>query len=111
MEAGLDCACVTKTVHFTHHHENIMKDYIVTTLNKDYPNRNKVWADSLSKGDVIYVDNAPAVYVSHRAMRTPSGIGSRTIVVTYYKVVTTAGEVEVNDIASFIRSPIRTVSE
>ena len=104
MEAGLDCACVTKTVHFTHHHENIMKDYIVTTL-------NKVWADSLSKGDVIYVDNAPAVYVSHRAMRTPSGIGSRTIVVTYYKVVTTAGEVEVNDIASFIRSPIRTVSE
>ena len=84
---------------------------LATTLNKDYPNRNKVWADSLSKGDVIYVDNAPAVYVSHRAMRTPSGIGSRTIMVTSYKVVTTAGEVEVNDIASFIRSPIRTASE
>ena len=84
---------------------------LATTLNKDYPNRNGVWADKLSKGDVIYADNVPVVYLSHRVMRTPSGIGSRTILVSYYKVVTTAGETEVNDIASFIRSPIQTASE
>ncbi len=84
---------------------------LTTNLNTDYPNRNAVWADSLSKGDVIYVDNEAVVYLSHRAMRTPSGIGSRTIMVTYYKVITTQGETEVNDIASFIRSPIKTVTK
>jgi hypothetical protein len=84
---------------------------LATTLNKDYPNRNKVWADSLSKGDVIYVDNEPVVYLSHRVVQTPSGIGSRTMLITYYKVITINGEAEVNDIASFIRSAIRTASE
>ena len=83
---------------------------LATTLNNDYPNRNGVWADKLSKGDVIYADNVPVVYLSHRVIQTPSGIGSRTMLVTYYKVITINGEAEVNDIASFIRSPIRTVS-
>jgi len=84
---------------------------LATTLNNDYPNRNGVWADKLSKGDVIYADNEPVVYLSHRVVQTPSGIGSRTMLITYYKVITINGEAEVNDIASFIRSPIRTVSE
>ena len=84
---------------------------LATTLNNDYPNRNGVWADKLSKGDVIYADNVPVVYLSHRVIQTPSGIGSRTILVTYYKVITINGEAEVNDIASFIRSAIRTASE
>jgi hypothetical protein len=84
---------------------------LATTLNNDYPNRNGVWADKLSKGDVIYADNVPVVYLSHRVIQTPSGIGSRTMLVTYYKVITINGEAEVNDIASFIRSAIRTVSE
>jgi len=75
---------------------------LATTLNNDYPNRN---------GDVIYVDNVPVVYLSHRVIQTPSGIGSRTMLVTYYKVITINGEAEVNDIASFIRPAIRTVSE
>ncbi len=84
---------------------------LATTLNNDYPNRNGVWADKLSKGDVIYADNVPVVYLSHRVIQTPSGIGSRTMLVTYYKVITINGEAEVNDIASFIRSVIRTASE
>ena len=84
---------------------------LASTLNNDYPNRNGVWADKLSKGDVIYADNVPVVYLSHRVIQTPSGIGSRTMLVTYYKVITINGEAEVNDIASFIRSAIRTVSE
>jgi|TARA_R110000751_G_scaffold47356_1_gene106122 hypothetical protein len=84
---------------------------LATTLNNDYPNRNGVWADKLSKGDVIYADNELVVYLSHRVVQTPSGIGSRTMLITYYKVITINGEAEVNDIASFIRSPIRTVSE
>ena len=84
---------------------------LATTLNNDYPNRNGVWADKLSKGDVIYADNEPVVYLSHRVVQTPSGIGSRTMLVTYYKVITINGEAEVNDIASFLRSAIRTVSE
>jgi len=84
---------------------------LATTLNNDYPNRNGVRADKLSKGDVIYVDNVPVVYLSHRVIQTPSGIGSRTMLVTYYKVITINGEAEVNDIASFIRPAIRTVSE
>jgi len=84
---------------------------LATTLNNDYPNRNGVWADKLSKGDVIYADNVPVVYLSHRVIQTPSGIGSRTMLVTYYKVITINGEAEVNDIASFIRPAIRTVSE
>lgn len=84
---------------------------LATTLNNDYPNRNGVWADKLSKGDVIYADNEPVVYLSHRVVQTPSGIGSRTMLVTYYKVITINGEAEVNDIASFIRSAIRTASE
>jgi hypothetical protein len=84
---------------------------LATTLNNDYPNRNGVWADKLSKGDVIYADNELVVYLSHRVVQTPSGIGSRTMLITYYKVITINGEQEVNDIASFIRSPIRTVSE
>lgn len=84
---------------------------LATTLNNDYPNRNGVWADKLSKGDVIYADNEPVVYLSHRVIQTPSGIGSRTMLVTYYKVITINGEAEVNDIASFIRSAIRTASE
>ena len=84
---------------------------LATTLNNDYPNRNGVWADKLSKGDVIYADNEPVVYLSHRVVQTPSGIGSRTMLITYYKVITINGEAEVNDIASFIRSPIRTVTE
>ena len=84
---------------------------LATTLNNDYPNRNGVWADKLSKGDVIYADNEPVVYLSHRVIQTPSGIGSRTMLVTYYKVITINGEAEVNDIASFIRSVIRTASE
>lgn len=84
---------------------------LATTLNNDYPNRNGVWADKLSKGDVIYADNVPVVYLSHRVIQTPSGIGSRTMLVTYYKVITINGEAEVNDIASFIRSTIRTASE
>jgi hypothetical protein len=84
---------------------------LATTLNNDYPNRNGVWADKLSKGDVIYADNVPVVYLSHRVIQTPSGIGSRTMLVTYYKVITINGEAEVNDIASFIRSAIRTASE
>jgi len=83
---------------------------LATTLNNDYPNRNGVWADKLSKGDVIYADNEPVVYLSHRVIQTPSGIGSRTMLVTYYKVITINGEAEVNDIASFIRSAIRTAS-
>ena len=83
---------------------------LATTLNNDYPNRNGVWADKLSKGDVIYADNVPVVYLSHRVIQTPSGIGSRTMLVTYYKVITINGEAEVNDIASFIRSVIRTAS-
>ena len=83
---------------------------LATTLNNDYPNRNGVWADKLSKGDVIYADNVPVVYLSHRVIQTPSGIGSRTMLVTYYKVITINGEAEVNDIASFIRSAIRTAS-
>jgi hypothetical protein len=83
---------------------------LATTLNNDYPNRNGVWADKLSKGDVIYADNEPVVYLSHRVVQTPSGIGSRTMLVTYYKVITINGEAEVNDIASFIRSAIRTAS-
>ena len=83
---------------------------LATTLNNDYPNRNGVWADKLSKGDVIYADNEPVVYLSHRVIQTPSGIGSRTMLVTYYKVITINGEAEVNDIASFIRSVIRTAS-
>ena len=84
---------------------------LATTLNNDHPNRNGVWADKLSKGDVIYADNELVVYLSHRVVQTPSGIGSRTMLITYYKVITINGEAEVNDIASFIRSPIRTVSE
>ena len=84
---------------------------LATTLNNDYPNRNGVWADKLSKGDVIYADNELVVYLSHRVVQTPSGIGSRTMLITYYKVITINGEAEVNDIASFIRSPIRTASE
>ncbi len=84
---------------------------LATTLNNDYPNRNGVWADKLSKGDVIYADNVPVVYLSHRVIQTPSGIGSRTMLVTYYKVITINGEAEVNDIASSIRSVIRTASE
>ena len=84
---------------------------LASTLNNDYPNRNGVWADKLSKGDVIYADNVPVVYLSHRVIQTPSGIGSRTMLVTYYKVITINGEAEVNDIASFIRSAIRTASE
>jgi len=84
---------------------------LATTLNNDYPNRNGVWADKLSKGDVIYADNVPVVYLSHRVIQTPSGIGSRTMLVTYYKVITINGEAEVNDIDSFIRSAIRTASE
>ena len=84
---------------------------LATTLNNDYPNRNGVWADKLSKGDVIYADNVPVVYLSHRVIQAPSGIGSRTMLVTYYKVITINGEAEVNDIASFIRSAIRTASE
>jgi len=87
---------------------------LATTLNNDYPNRNgrvRVWADKLTKGDVFYADNEPVVYLSHRVIRTPSGIGSRTMLVTYYKVITINGEAEVNDIASFIRSAIRTASE
>ena len=83
---------------------------LATTLNNDYPNRNGVWADKLYKGDVIYADNEPVVYLSHRVIQTPSGIGSRTMLVTYYKVITINGEAEVNDIASFIRSVIRTAS-
>jgi hypothetical protein len=84
---------------------------LATTLNNDYPNRNGVWADKLSKGDVIYADNEPVVNLSHRVIQSPSGIGSRTMLVTYYKVITINGEAEVNDIASFIRSAIRTASE
>ena len=84
---------------------------LATTINNDYPNRNGVWADKLTKGDVIYADNEPVVYLSHRVIQTPSGIGSRTMLVTYYKVITINGEAEVNDIASFIRSAIRTASE
>jgi len=84
---------------------------LATALNNDYPNRNGVWADKLSKGDVIYADNEPVVYLSHRVVQTPSGIGSRTMLITYYKVITINGEAEVNDIASFIRSAIRTASE
>ena len=83
---------------------------LATTLNNDYTNRNGVWADKLSKGDVIYADNEPVVYLSHRVIQTPNGIGSRTMLVTYYKVITINGEAEVNDIASFIRSAIRTAS-
>lgn len=84
---------------------------LATTINNDYPNRNGVWADKLTKGDVFYADNEPVVYLSHRVIQTPSGIGSRTMLVTYYKVITINGEAEVNDIASFIRSAIRTASE
>jgi hypothetical protein len=84
---------------------------LATTLNNDYSNRNGVWADKLSKGDVIYADSEPVVYLSHRVIQSPSGIGSRTMLVTYYKVITINGEAEVNDIASSIRSVIRTASE
>jgi hypothetical protein len=53
-------------------------------FHKHYPNHNKnMWAESLTKGDLILVNGRQAVYISHKAERLPNGMGGDKLVTTY----------------------------
>ena len=70
-------------------------------FHKHYPNYGKnMWAESLSKGDIILVDGKLTVYLSHITRQTPNGMGGyRTC--TEYRV---AGNPQpVNDICNSIQ--------
>ena len=56
-------------------------------FHKHYPDHGKnMWAESLSKGDIILVDGKPSIYLSHKSRRTPNGMGGyRTC--TEYRIV------------------------
>ena len=56
-------------------------------FHKHYPNYNKnMWAESLSKGDVITLNDRAVVYVSHETKRLPNGMGG-TKLSTHYTVI------------------------
>ena len=69
-------------------------------FHKDYPNHGKnIWAESLSKGDIILVDGKPSIYLSHTTTQTPNGMGGyRTC--TEYRIV--GDSQTVNDISNSI---------
>ena len=57
-------------------------------FHKHYPNHNKnMWAESLTKGDLILVNGKPVVYLSHTTRQVPNGMGGYTTC-TKYEVVT-----------------------
>lgn len=56
----------------------------VKNFDKHYPNHNKnMWAESLSKGDVILVEGSPAIYLSHRCYQSPNGMGGYYLMTEY----------------------------
>jgi hypothetical protein len=83
-------------------------------FHKHYPNHNKnMWAESLTKGDLILVNGRQAVYISHKAERLlngrqavyishkaerlPNGMGGDKLVTTYTIVDHTSELVTIKD--------------
>ena len=71
-------------------------------FHKDYPNYGKnMWAESLTKGDLILVNGKPVVYLSHTTKQIPNGMGGyRTC--TEFEVVTGLSIDTLNDISNTI---------
>ena len=67
-------------------------------FHKHYPNHNKnMWAESLTKGDIIVVNGRQAIYISHKAERLPNGMGGDKLVTTYTIVDHTSELVTIRD--------------
>ena len=67
-------------------------------FHKHYPNHNKnMWAESLTKGDIIVVNGRQAVYISHKAERLPNGMGGDKLVTTYTIIDHTSELVTIKD--------------
>ena len=56
-------------------------------FHKHYPNHNKnMWAESLTRGDLIRLNDRVVVYISHETKRLPNGMGG-TRLTTHYTVI------------------------
>ena len=67
-------------------------------FHKHYPNHNKnMWAESLTKGDIIVVNGRQAIYISHKAERLPNGMGGDKLVTTYTIIDHTSELVTIQD--------------
>ena len=76
-------------------------------FHKHYPNHNKnLWAESLTKGDLIMLNDRAVVYISHETKRLPNGMGG-TRLTTHYTVLTEEGVV----LASDHLNNIKTITE
>ena len=71
-------------------------------FHKHYPDHGKnMWAESLSKGDIILVDGKPSIYLSHTTKQIPNGMGGyRTC--TEFEVVTGLSIDTLDDITNLI---------
>ena len=66
-------------------------------FHKHYPNHNKnMWAESLTRGDLIMLNDRAVVYISHETKRLPNGMGG-TRLTTHYTVLTEEGVVLASD--------------
>ncbi len=74
-----------------------------TTFHKHYPNHNKnLWAESLSKGDVIHLNGRAVVYVSHETKRLPNGMGG-TKLSTHYTIIDKGNVILASDQLDYIK--------
>ena len=49
-------------------------------FHKHYPNHNKnLWAESLTKGDLIMLNDRAVVYISHETKRLPNGMAAQGV--------------------------------
>lgn len=56
-------------------------------FHKHYPSPNEnMWAESLTRGDLIMLNDRPVVYISHETKRLPNGMGG-TSLSTHYTVI------------------------
>ncbi len=56
-------------------------------FHKHYPNHNKnMWAESLTRGDLIMLNDRAVVYISHETKWLPNGMGGERKT-THYTVI------------------------
>ena len=73
-------------------------------FHKHYPNHNKnMWAESLTKGDQIKLNDRVVVYISHETKRLPNGMGG-TRLTTHYTVVDGKHVILASDDLNYIKA-------
>ncbi len=73
-------------------------------FHKHYPNHNKnMWAESLTKGDLIKLNDRVVVYISHETKRLPNGMGGSRLT-TQYTVIDGKHVILASDDLNYIKA-------